>query len=162
MIVLTDLFTNYQQNVLYAFIDCIKYSHSLGKNKWGVYLNTREALRRPRPLPNVPTIEQGRIWLTLPILGETGYSFFDDMGNWAWESRWGYKVIPCLSGYYWPLKNHAEIWPRISDYHFFYLREVAGKYRHLRKPSRRKHSDEVLSDLELFSGQTLPHPDYSR
>ena len=162
MNVLTDLFTNYQKNILLAFIDCIKYSHSLGQNKWGVYLNTPNHLRLIIGGLIVTTIEQGHLWLTLPILGETGHSFFDDLGNWAWESRWVYKVIPSLSGYYWPMTNHDEIWPRISNYHFFYLREVAEKYRHLRKPSQRKHSDDVLIDLELFSGQTLPRPNYSR
>ena len=120
MNVLTDLFTNYQQNVLFAFIDCIKYSHSLGQNKWGVYLNTPDHLRLIIGGLIVTTIEQGHLWLTLPILGETGYSFFDDLGNWAWESRLEYKVIPCLSGYYWPLKNHDDIWSRITTYHFFY------------------------------------------
>ncbi len=153
-----DLFKIYQHTCLAVLAESLQESHRLGAGKWGITVVAPDHIRLVMGSLVVASLEQGCTWFAMP---DEPNEKLDRLWNWRWTtSRWHYKNPPSRTGYYWPMKNHEQVWPIIRQAHFAYLAQVAEVYRCLRKPSREAHSNEFLAALEGVLGKALPRPKY--
>ena len=158
MSITDQLFRTYEHTCLWVFSQSIRECHSLGAGKWGVTVVNPKHIRLVMGNLVVASIEQGCTWFAMT---DEPHEKLDGLWNWTWTTQiWHYKNPPSRTGFYWPMKNHEQVWPSICQAHFAYLAQVTNVYQGLRKSSREAHSDEFLAALEGVLGKELPRPKY--
>lgn len=155
-----SLFSGYQRICLQLFAESIQLCNRFGSHKWGVAVAADDHVRLLMGSLIVASIEQYSYWLAVDIPDIKERNTLDQFLNWRWTPQFYYRRPPSMSGYYWPMKNHAEIWPAILRLHQRYLTTVAETYDHLRIDSQPHHSDDLLLSIENFLKISLPRPNY--
>lgn len=154
-----------RQKCLVAFSEAIRQANQYGKGKWGVHYE-KDAVRLLVGNIIVCTIHKNVVWLALDqeqlnIFNEKSH-LLEVSDSWQWDTDDypKYSQVPSKNGYYKPTKDEMNIWPVIKDFHFEFIRKVAGKYQQLKKTSQSKYKPEVLIYLRRELGQPIPRPSY--
>ncbi|AKB17052.1 HNH endonuclease [Methanosarcina sp. WWM596] len=156
----------YRKLILSLFLEALKKANSYGSNKWGAYYYD-EGVRLLVGNLIVFTVHKNGIWLTLDkqLLNERTdiWKLLDESDLWHWETGdySEYKPVPSMNGYYTPSNKDSDIWPIVRELHFYYIDNVANKYKWLNIKSQPKHSDKLLEYLKHELGlRSIPFPNY--
>jgi len=159
---INTLFGQTEQRCLEMFAESIKEANHCGNDKWGITLY-KDRVRLIVGSIVVCTLEAGSVWFALDrnFQGSTDHAFLDKAVDWKWTPRYDYVAVPSMSGYYKPSTPgiHAQTWAKIKKMHFSLIDKAALKYRKLRAPSKKVHSEDFMDYLrQRLNDPTIPDP----
>jgi 5-methylcytosine-specific restriction protein A len=156
---------------LEVLAEAIVEANTYGANKWGVHIVSahRDKIRLLVGNLVVLSIGRHRLWMALDRQGleesQEQKNYLEQSQDWEWDTGLytdaypEFTQVPSKNGYYTPT-NDLQLWLRVRELHFTFVRRTAEKYRQLNVRSQSKHSPDLLAYLRHALHRYVPDPVY--